>query len=356
MVSESQERMLAVVEPERVDEVLAVCERWQTGAAVVGEVTDSAPSASCATARSSARCRSSRWSTTARYTTSRRRSPRAGSTANSGAAVDLGRPIRAETLAHACSRRRASPASDGPLSSTTRSSGRTPCAGPRPPTRPCCISPRPDADDRDRDRRQRAPRRLRSLRGHDRGGARVRPEPRLRRRRAARPHQLPELRQPREADGRVAARPRRPRRSPTPARRSAIPVVGGNVSLYNETEDGPIYPTPVVGMVGELPDPASAPGPGAARGRRDRARRPVRAIARGLRAGEAAGRARARACPSRRSGRGRSGDHGSSARRCASGAVERRPRHQRRRPGLRAGRDGDRRRRRRGRRRSATVA
>jgi len=39
-----------------------------------------------------------------------------------------------------------------------------------------------------------------------------------------------------------------------------IPVVGGNVSLYNETDAGPIYPTPVVGMVGELPDPAAAPG------------------------------------------------------------------------------------------------
>ena len=33
-----------------------------------------------------------------------------------------------------------------------------------------------------------------------------------------------------------------------------VPVVGGNVSLYNEAADGPIYPTPVVGMVGELPD------------------------------------------------------------------------------------------------------
>jgi phosphoribosylformylglycinamidine synthase len=32
------------------------------------------------------------------------------------------------------------------------------------------------------------------------------------------------------------------------------PVVGGNVSLYNEGTTGPIYPTPVVGMVGELPD------------------------------------------------------------------------------------------------------
>ncbi len=36
-----------------------------------------------------------------------------------------------------------------------------------------------------------------------------------------------------------------------------LPVVGGNVSLYNETPSGPIYPTPVIGMVGELPDPAS---------------------------------------------------------------------------------------------------
>jgi phosphoribosylformylglycinamidine synthase len=37
-----------------------------------------------------------------------------------------------------------------------------------------------------------------------------------------------------------------------------VPVVGGNVSLYNEGAGGPIYPTPVVGMVGELPDPARA--------------------------------------------------------------------------------------------------
>ena len=29
-----------------------------------------------------------------------------------------------------------------------------------------------------------------------------------------------------------------------------VPVVGGNVSLYNEGATGPIYPTPVVGMVG----------------------------------------------------------------------------------------------------------
>ena len=38
-----------------------------------------------------------------------------------------------------------------------------------------------------------------------------------------------------------------------------VPVVGGNVSLYNEGVDGPIYPTPIVGMVGRLPDPATVP-------------------------------------------------------------------------------------------------
>ncbi len=41
-----------------------------------------------------------------------------------------------------------------------------------------------------------------------------------------------------------------------------VPVVGGNVSLYNEGPEGPIYPTPIVGMVGRLPDPAAAGGLG----------------------------------------------------------------------------------------------
>jgi phosphoribosylformylglycinamidine synthase len=36
------------------------------------------------------------------------------------------------------------------------------------------------------------------------------------------------------------------------------PIVGGNVSLYNQSASGPIYPTPVIGMVGEMPDAARA--------------------------------------------------------------------------------------------------
>jgi phosphoribosylformylglycinamidine synthase II len=40
MISESQERMVAVVTPERVDDVRAACERWELPCTVIGEVTD----------------------------------------------------------------------------------------------------------------------------------------------------------------------------------------------------------------------------------------------------------------------------------------------------------------------------
>ncbi|MCW3026677.1 MAG: purL, partial [Solirubrobacterales bacterium] len=41
MVSESQERMLCVVEPQNVEEVMGVCEKWEVGGAAIGTVTDS---------------------------------------------------------------------------------------------------------------------------------------------------------------------------------------------------------------------------------------------------------------------------------------------------------------------------
>jgi phosphoribosylformylglycinamidine synthase subunit PurL len=47
------------------------------------------------------------------------------------------------------------------------------------------------------------------------------------------------------------------------------PVTGGNVSLYNESGGSAIWPTPVIGMIGVLPDhrlriPSAFPGPGLA--------------------------------------------------------------------------------------------
>jgi phosphoribosylformylglycinamidine synthase len=41
MVSESQERMLCVVEPERVGAVMELCEKWEVNGAAIGTVTDS---------------------------------------------------------------------------------------------------------------------------------------------------------------------------------------------------------------------------------------------------------------------------------------------------------------------------
>ena len=41
-----------------------------------------------------------------------------------------------------------------------------------------------------------------------------------------------------------------------------IPVISGNVSLYNESVEGPIYPTPTVGMVGVLDDLSARAGAG----------------------------------------------------------------------------------------------
>ncbi|MBO8189531.1 phosphoribosylformylglycinamidine synthase subunit PurL [Streptomyces spirodelae] len=40
LMSESQERMCAVVEPDKVDRFLQICEKWEVTATVVGEVTD----------------------------------------------------------------------------------------------------------------------------------------------------------------------------------------------------------------------------------------------------------------------------------------------------------------------------
>ncbi len=51
MISESQERMVAVVEPGRLDEVEAACTRWELPCTVIGEVTDERPAARAARRR-----------------------------------------------------------------------------------------------------------------------------------------------------------------------------------------------------------------------------------------------------------------------------------------------------------------
>ncbi len=45
-----------------------------------------------------------------------------------------------------------------------------------------------------------------------------------------------------------------------------VPITGGNVSFYNETEGAPIYPTPVLGILGILEDYQKAVSPGFKKG------------------------------------------------------------------------------------------
>ena len=40
LMSESQERMMAIVTPENVERFLAICAKWDVQATVIGEVTD----------------------------------------------------------------------------------------------------------------------------------------------------------------------------------------------------------------------------------------------------------------------------------------------------------------------------
>ena len=112
-----------------------------------------------------------------------------------------------------------------------------------------------------------------------------------------------------------------------------VPVVGGNVSLYNEGAEGPIYPTPVVGMVGELPDVRRAGTSAFAAGRRTRwsrswARSRPRCSAPSWRGWRGAWRAGSSPSTCARCARRSS----SCAKPCATGAVDQRARRLRRRP------------------------
>ena len=255
MVSESQERMLAVVEPQKVDAVIAICEKWQVGPAAVGEVTgnglfrvlrgdevvgempiaalvdgcplydldpaepegwiygnastlaSSDPAGVLLELLAAPNVASKKWAWEQYDPVVGSRTVRRPESADaavldlpeSGNAIAVsidgnGRRVACDPTA-ARSRRSSSAPRTSPASAPSRSASRTASTSATP-------------------RSRRSP-------------------------------------------GSSTARSRG---SPTRAPSSAIPVVGGNVSLYNETDAGPIYPTPVVGLVGELPDPARAGG------------------------------------------------------------------------------------------------
>jgi phosphoribosylformylglycinamidine synthase II len=267
MISESQERMLAVVEPSRLSEVLATCERWQTGAAAIGEVTDTGhlrvldegvevgdvpvsalvdecplydlepeqptgwiygneetlgervamtvgrsadavdPSAILRALLSSPNVASKRWAFGQYDSVVGSRTVRRPEAADAAVLV-VPESDRAVAVAiDGNGRRVACDPYAGALEAVLECAQNLACVGAEPLGLTNCLNF-----------------------GN--------PE------KAAIAWQLD-----RAVSGLADA-----------CRALGVPVVGGNVSLYNETEHGPIYPTPVVGMVGELPDALRAPG------------------------------------------------------------------------------------------------
>ena len=255
MISESQERMLAVVEPARLDEVIAACERWQTGAAAIGEVTD----------------------------TGRLRVLQDG--------VEVG-DVPVDALVDQCPLYDLEPAE--PAGWMYGNQGTLSEGGPREILLSLLSSPniaskrwafeqydsvvgsrtarRPEAADA---AMLMLPESERAIAASiDGNGRRVACDPY-----AGAVEAVLECAQNLACVGAEPlgltnclnfGNPEKPNVAwqldravlglADACRGLGVPVVGGNVSLYNETEHGPIYPTPVVGMVGELPDPARAPG------------------------------------------------------------------------------------------------
>jgi phosphoribosylformylglycinamidine synthase II len=255
MISESQERMLAVVEPANLDQVLAVCEHWQTGAAAIGEVTegdslrvlargelvgdvpvavlvDQCPLYDLDPAEPAgwmyANERSLEEGDAGRTLLTLLRSPNVASKRWAFEQYDsivgsrtVHRPGQADAAVLALGesgrgiavaidgngRRVACDPHRGAIEAVLEGAANLACAGAEPLGLTNCLNF-----------------------GN--------PE---------KPNVAWQL--TRAVEGLADA-----------CRAIGVPVVGGNVSLYNETDEGPIYPTAVVGMAGELPDPARAPG------------------------------------------------------------------------------------------------
>ena len=220
LISESQERMLAIVEPDRWDAVRAVCERWGLPVAVIGRVTADGDIAIVdASERRRAR------PDPGRGPDERRDRPRAGRRAAGppprGARPGRARSSRSRTACRSAAWTRArssSPCSDR-RTSPSRRAGLRAVRLDRPgehgrrarATAPPCPDQGHDEGARRLDRREPGGRRARSV--ARRGDERRRGDPQRRdhRRAAARRDELPELRRPDPARGVLAAHRGRPR-------------------------------------------------------------------------------------------------------------------------------------------------
>ena len=274
MISESQERMLCVVEPERLDEVLgglralggarhARSARSPTrgrlrvfdGDELVGDMPVAALVDDCPL-----------------YDLEPERAGRADLPAPPARIARRRRRRRDAARAARLAERRL--ASAGRSSSTTRSSARAPCAARRRPT-PRCSQLAPDggsgaiAVSIDGNGRRVA---CDPYTGAVEAVLECAREPRLRRRRAARPDQLPQLRQPREAAHRLAAHARGRGAGATPAWRSACRSSAATSRSTTRAARARSTRRRSSAWSASCPTPARRAGIGfAQRGRRDRA-------------------------------------------------------------------------------------
>ena len=334
MISESQERMVAIVAPERLDEVEAVIDRWELHRAVIGEITDTGLlralwdgdevgaiparllTEECPRYAVEREPRLAPVEAPTRVPAAPRRAARAARVA----AAPLAR-VRDAAL------RPARPVSDGAAPGAR-------CG--RPPPAPRVARARADARRPGQARRARPARRRAARR--PRGGA----ERRLRRWRAARAHGLPQLRQPGEAGGRLGARGDDRGHGPRVRGARRADRLGERLALQRHAR--PLDPPdPRRGL--RRPRPRRPPRPARlARGRRDPPRpRALAAHARRVGGAGALGLARRHADP-----RSRLGGGARPLRDARGPACLARPRRRRGRPRRRARRGGALERRRRG--------
>ena len=256
MISESQERMVAVVEPDRLAEVEAACARWELPCTVIGEVTGTRRAARLPRRRA------------------RRRDPRG--------AADRGVPAlrgRAARRAGAGAARRAAvtfePKSwvfeqyDQLVGSRTvrRPGPRRGGAAPRRHARPRRLA----ATGR-RSASATLPRRLEAMMDAARNVACAGGEP-------IAPHRLPQLRQPGAAGDRAGARAAIDGIAHAAERARDPGRLRQRLALQRDRRR-PIPPTPVVGCVGLVDDVRRVPG-GWRRGDRGAPRGVARRLARG---------------------------------------------------------------------------
>ena len=141
MISESQERMLAIVTEEQLADVREVCERWDLDCTVIGEVTDSKMLRIYWHGERVADIPARRLADESPgdpHAVREARVPRRTSRSRSTTRRTRGRTTSARR-SRSSSPRPTSPASAGPGSSTTTSSRPTPCRSPAATPR-CCAS------------------------------------------------------------------------------------------------------------------------------------------------------------------------------------------------------------------------